>query len=214
MLKKHPFCLIRVVDDDASVRDSYRYLIESEGWIVRTYQDAEDFIENDDKTVPGCVILDIRMPGLSGLELQVYLEKIICPLPIIFVSAHADVEIVVRAIRHGALNFLTKPVDDEKLLSSIEEAVDKFFENQKDNEATDKVIRLWKTLSPREQEVAVSVAKGTLNKIIADDLGISERTVQVHRAKACLKLGVKNAVELSKVLEVLPKTLLPEGRHA
>ena len=110
MKKNRPMCLVRIIDDDAGVRDSYRYLIESDGWLVRTYQDAEDFLANDDEAAPGCAVLDVRMPGLSGLELQNYLNKIARNLPIVFVSAHGDIEMAVRAIRHGAIDFLPKPV--------------------------------------------------------------------------------------------------------
>lgn len=201
MMKHRPFCLIRIVDDDAGVRDSYRYLIESEGWIVRTFQDAEDFLANDDPSIPGCVVLDVRMPGLSGLELQNYLNKLSRNLPIIFVSAHGDIEMAVRAIRNGAMDFLPKPVDDEKLLSSIERAVENAFSELHKKESIHEAKKRWALLSPREQEVARLVAQGELNKIIADELGITERTVQVHRANACQKLGVRNAVGLLQMIE-------------
>lgn len=201
MMKHRPFCLIRIVDDDAGLRDSYRYLIESEGWIVRTFQDAEDFLSNDDPSVPGCVVLDVRMPGLSGLELQSYLNKLARNLPIIFVSAHGDIEMAVRAIRSGALDFLPKPVDDEKLLASIERAVQAGLCDLQRDQSIQQAKERWALLSPREQEVARLVAQGELNKIIADKLGISERTVQVHRANACQKLGVRNAVGLLQMIE-------------
>lgn len=201
MMKHRPFCLIRIVDDDAGVRDSYRYLIESEGWIVRTFQDAEDFLSNDDPTIPGCVVLDVRMPGLSGLELQNYLNKLSRNLPIIFVSAHGDIEMAVKAVLNGAMDFLPKPVDDEKLLAAIERAVEAGLSELQKNRSIQEAKERWALLSPREQEVARLVAQGELNKIIADKLGITERTVQVHRANACQKLGVRNAVGLLQVIE-------------
>ena len=201
MKKKRPMCLVRIIDDDAGVRDSYRYLIESDGWLVRTYQDAEDFLANDDESVPGCAVLDVRMPGLSGLELQNYLNKISRNLPIVFVSAHGDIEMAVRAMRHGAIDFLPKPVDDEKLLASIEFAVDKGLKDALVSQEIAEAKERWMQLSPREQEVARLVAQGKLNKIIADELGIAERTVQVHRANACQKLGVKHAVGLLEMIK-------------
>lgn len=203
MNKRRPMCLIRIVDDDAGVRDSYRYLIESDGWIVRTYQDAEDFLANDNFDIPGCAVLDVRMPGLSGLELQTYLKKISSTLPIIFVSAHGDIEMAVRAIRNGALDFLAKPVDDEKLLDAIERAAQSSLTSDEQTKAVLKLQERWQSLSPREKEVAQWVGQGLMNKVIADKMGIAERTVQVHRANACQKLGVRNAVDISKAIEKL-----------
>lgn len=201
MNKQRPFCLVRIIDDDAGVRDSYRYLIESDGWLVRTYQDAEDFLANDDPSIPGCAILDVRMPGLSGLELQNYLNKLARNLPIVFVSAHGDIEMAVRAMRHGAIDFLPKPVDDDKLLASLELAIEASIQNSQQAHDIQDAKTRWSLLSPREQEVARLVAQGKLNKIIADELGISERTVQAHRANACQKLGVRHAVGLLQMIE-------------
>ena len=203
MLKKRPLCVVRIVDDDAGVRDSYRFLIESDGWLVKTYRDAEDFMDNDDNSIPGCGVFDVRMPGLSGLELQEYMNRIANHLPVILISAHANVEMVVRAMRNGALDFLPKPVEEEKLLAAIEKAVELSFSTKEADEALDDMRRRWETLSQREKETAQWVARGQLNKLIADAMAISERTVQVHRANAYQKLGVKNAVELSKVLDMI-----------
>lgn len=200
MKKKRPFCVVRIVDDDAGVRDSYRFLVETEGWIVKTFNDAEDFIENNDPDVPGCAVLDVRMPGLSGLELQDYLRKLSSSLPVIFISAHANVEMVVRAIQHGALDFLPKPVNDAKLLAAIEKAVDLSLARQEADETIRSLQEKWASLSHREKETARWVGQGQLNKVIADHMQITERTVQVHRANVYHKLGVKNAVELAKIL--------------
>lgn len=199
-MKKRPFCVVRIVDDDAGVRDSYRFLVETDGWIVKTFTDAEDFIQNNDASVPGCAVLDVRMPGLNGLELQDYLSKLSSHLPIIFISAHANVEMVVRAMQHGALDFLPKPVDDAKLLVAIEKAVDLSLRNQKLDQELADLREKWESLSLREKETARQVGAGILNKLIADQMNITERTVQVHRANVYQKLGVKNAVELSKIL--------------
>lgn len=200
MRKKRPFCVVRIVDDDAGVRDSYRFLVESEGWLVKTFTDAEDFIENNDEDVPGCAVLDVRMPGLSGLELQDYLRKLSSSLPVIFISAHANVEMVVRAMQNGALDFLPKPVDDAKLLVAIERAVSLSLVRQASEQELENIREKWNLLSSREKETARWVGQGQLNKVIADHMQITERTVQVHRASVYQKLGVKNAVELSKLL--------------
>ena len=192
--------VIRIVDDDAGVRESYKFLIESDGWLVRTYPDAESFLAHDDPTVPGCGVIDVRMPGLSGMELQKKLNELSSRLPIIFVSAHGDIEMAVRAMQRGAHDFLAKPVTDEKLLNSINRAVEKGCERWAQEEEKDRLKEKWATLSPREKEVAALVAEGLMNKVIADRLSIAERTVQVHRANVCQKLGAKNAVGIAGLL--------------
>lgn len=200
MYKRRPFSVVRIVDDDAGVRDSYRFLVESDGWLVKTFHDAEDYMEHDDADVPGCLVLDVRMPGLSGLELQEYLNNMARSLPVIFISAHANVEMVVRAMKNGALDFLPKPVDDAKLLDAVERAVEASLAAKHSDEELELVRGRWDSLSAREKQTARFVGKGLINKVIADEMNITERTVQVHRANVYFKLGVKNAVELSKVL--------------
>lgn len=200
MYKRRPFSVVRIVDDDAGVRDSYRFLVESDGWLVKTFHDAEDYMEHDDADVPGCLVLDVRMPGLSGLELQEYLNNMARSLPVIFISAHANVEMVVRAMKNGALDFLPKPVDDAKLLDAVERAVESSLAAKHSDEELELVRSRWDSLSAREKQTARFVGKGLINKVIADEMNITERTVQVHRANVYFKLGVKNAVELSKVL--------------
>ncbi len=195
--------VVRIVDDDKGVRDSYKYLIEGEGWLVRTYASAEDFLENDDPTVQGCGVFDVRMPGLSGIELQAKLAQRSTQLPVILVSAHGDIEMAVKALKQGAMDFLCKPVVDEKLLEAIDRAVEKSFSDTQEQIENSKIIERWKSLSRREREVALLVYEGLMNKVIADRLNIAERTVQVHRANLCQKLGVRNAVGISKCLNQL-----------
>lgn len=192
--------VIRIVDDDQGVRESYKFLIESDGWLVRTYPNAESFLAEDDPTVPGCGVIDVRMPGLSGMELQKKLNELSSRLPLIFVSAHGDIEMAVRAMQRGAHDFLAKPVTDEKLLNSIARAVEKGCERWAQEEEKDRLKEKWATLSPREKEVAALVAEGLMNKVIADRLAIAERTVQVHRANVCQKLGAKNAVGIAGLI--------------
>ncbi len=195
--------VIRIVDDDAGVRESYKFLIESEGWLVRTYASAEDFLEHDDPTVPGCGIFDVRMTGLTGMELHERLIELSNRLPVIFVSAHGDIEMAVKAMRRGAVDFLAKPIVDEKLLASIDMAVNRSFEETRASEAMEALTDRWEALSPRERQVAVLLSEGLMNKVIADRLDIAERTVQVHRANVCQKLGVRNAVGVSQILTQL-----------
>lgn len=197
------FAVVRIVDDDAGVRESYKFLIESYSWLVKTYCSAEDFLEHDNPTVPGCVVLDVRMPGLTGLELQNRLNEFVHKIPVIFISAHADIEMVVKAMQNGALDFLPKPIKDESLLLAIEKAVRlDHMRREKENEKS-QVNQNWSSLSPREQETALLIAEGLLNKQIADRLGITERTVQVHRANVFSKLGVRNAVQFAQKLMLI-----------
>lgn len=197
------FAVVRIVDDDAGVRESYKFLIESDSWLVKTYCSAEDFLEHDNPTVPGCVVLDVRMPGLTGLELQNRLNEFVHKIPVIFISAHADIEMVVKAMQDGALDFLPKPIKDESLLLAIEKAVRlDHMRREKENEKS-QVNQNWSSLSPREQETALLIAEGLLNKQIADRLGITERTVQVHRANVFSKLGVRNAVQFAQKLMLI-----------
>lgn len=197
------FAVVRIVDDDAGVRESYKFLIESDSWLVKTYCSVEDFLEHDNPTVPGCVVLDVRMPGLTGLELQNRLNEFVHKIPVIFISAHADIEMVVKAMQNGALDFLPKPIKDESLLLAIEKAVRlDHMRREKENEKS-QVNQNWSSLSPREQETALLIAEGLLNKQIADRLGITERTVQVHRANVFSKLGVRNAVQFAQKLMLI-----------
>lgn len=201
MTLHRPLALVRIVDDDEGVRDSYRFLIESDGWLVKTYCDAQDFLEHDAPDVPGVIVLDVRMPGLTGLELQQYLKTLANDLPIIFMSAHANVEMVVSAVQNGAIDFLPKPVDDEKLLIAIEKAVNISLTNQVSRQEKAQLRAAWERLSEREKETVHWIKQGLPNKLIAREMGISERTVQVHRANVFQKLGVKSAVEMMGKLQ-------------
>ena len=195
--------LIRIVDDDGGVRESYKFLIESEGWRVKTYPSAEAFLEEDDPTVPGCGVFDVRMTGITGMELHQKLIELANRLPVIFVSAHGDIEMAVKAMRRGAVDFLTKPVVDEKLLSSIDRAVARSCEEAAEAETVRELAGLWQALSPRECQVAQLAAEGLTTKAVSDVLGIAERTAQVHVAHVCSKLGVENAVGVAQIIASL-----------
>lgn len=160
-------------------------------------------MEHDNPTVPGCVVLDVRMPGLTGLELQNRLNSFVYKIPVIFISAHADIEMVVKAMQNGALDFLPKPIKDESLLVAIEKAVRLDHTRREKTKEKSEVNQNWSSLSPREQETARLIAEGLLNKQIADRLGITERTVQVHRANVFSKFGVRNAVQFAQKLMLI-----------
>ena len=184
--------LIRIVDDDAEMRESLEFLLSTEGWKSRSYASAEAFLETDDVMVPGCLILDIRMPGLSGLQLQEVLKKKDYSLPILFITAHGDITMAVEAVKNGAFDFLPKPLDDEKLLASVEKAIALDWERRSHHTSHIAAMKDLATLTPREREVAGLVAEGLLNKVIAERLGIAEKTVQIHRGQVCRKLKVRH----------------------
>jgi DNA-binding response regulator, luxR family len=195
----HEIMVIRIVDDDEELLTSFRFLLEGEGWFVRTYNSAESFLEKDNFNVPGCAIVDIRMTGMSGLELQDVLNARGIKLPLIFLSGHGTVETVVDTLRSGAVTFLSKPPSLDKLKEAIENALmnAKELDDQKED------FRNWQSLTSKEKEVARLVSEGLLNKQIADELGIAERTVQTHRTMVYRKLDVKNNIEVYKILNKL-----------
>lgn len=190
--------VVRIIDDDDSMRKSWRFLIET-----KCYSSALRFLEEDDRNELGCVVLDVRMPDMSGIELQRVMMLQKNGLPIIFVSGHGDIDMAVQALKDGATDFLPKPVSADRLLTAIERAVSKDVERRQQNQLTDEYRHVFDTLTAREKMVAKKVARGLLNKQIADELQISEKTVQVHRGAVCRKLGVKSAVGVASILSIL-----------
>lgn len=195
--------VVRIIDDDDSMRKSWRFLIEGKGWTTKCYSSALRFLEEDDRNELGCVVLDVRMPDMSGIELQRVMMLQKNGLPIIFVSGHGDIDMAVQALKDGATDFLPKPVSADRLLTAIERAVSKDVERRQQNQLTDEYRHVFDTLTAREKMVAKKVARGLLNKQIADELQISEKTVQVHRGSVCRKLGVKSAVGVASILSIL-----------
>lgn len=195
--------VVRIIDDDDSMRKSWRFLIEGEGWATKCYSSALRFLEEDDRSVLGCAILDVRMPDMSGIELQRVMMLQKNGLLIIFVSGHGDIDMAVQALKDGAMDFLPKPVSADRLLAAIEKAVAKDVERRQQTQLRDEYRHVFDTLTAREKMVAKKVARGLLNKQIADELQISEKTVQVHRGAVCRKLGVKSAVGVASILSIL-----------
>ena len=193
--------LVRLVDDDAEQLKSLAFLLRMAGFEVMAYQSAQALLEMDDPRRPGCLVLDIRMPGLSGLQLQELLKKKDYSLPILFITAHGDITMAVEAVKNGAFDFLPKPLDDEKLLASVEKAIALDWERRSHHTSHTAAMKDLATLTPREREVAGLVAEGLLNKVIAERLGIAEKTVQIHRGQVCRKLKVRSAVEISRILD-------------
>ena len=192
--------LIRVIDDDDAMRNSWAFLIEGEGWDVVTYSDALDFIASNDFQRPGCLVLDVRMPRMSGLELQDKMQELGIDLPIIFISGHGDIDMAVRTLKQGASDFLQKPVDDQRLLTAIGNAVMKNLNHRRTEMELSDFRKSLEQLTQREREVIRMVAQGMSNKQVAENLGISEKTVQVHRGSAYRKLDLHNAAEIARLL--------------
>ena len=195
--------LIRIVDDDPEMCASLEFLLSTEGWKVKSYPSAEAFLREDESMVPGCLLLDIRMPDMSGLELQEVMTRNDYALPIVFITAHGDISMAVDAVKRGAFDFLPKPLDDARLLLTVEKAVTLDWERRSHHIDTIAAKKELETLTPREREVAELVALGLMNKVIAEKLGIAEKTVQVHRGQVCRKLRVRSAVDIARVLDIL-----------
>ncbi len=195
--------LIRIVDDDEEFAASQKMLIESLGWEVVTYSSATEFLAEDALERPGCLILDVRMPVMTGLELQQELEKRACPLPIIFLSAHGDIDMAVHTMRHGAADFLQKPVEPQRLLTQVTKAVAASIRQTNEYDELQKLVERIDKLSNREREIAKLVSQGLRNKEIARKLGIEETTVKMHRANAMAKLAANTSAELTRLFTIL-----------
>ena len=190
---------VYIIDDDEAVRDSMGMLLDSVDRRYRCFNSADEFFDHFDGSQRGCLVLDIRMPGMNGLNLQQRLAQLDSTLPIIFMTGHGDVPMAVEAMRLGALDFLRKPVNEQDFLERIQQALDQELGdwNQKlDQQVIDQNIA---SLTERESEVFELVATGLANKVIASDLGISERTVEVHRAQVMKKLDARSMAELVRI---------------
>jgi len=191
--------VVRVVDDDVSFLKAIARLLRGAGFHVKTFASATDFLADMEPDVPGCVLVDLQMPGLSGLELQDALAKAGHPLPVIFLSGHGDVSTTVHAMRGGAEDFLTKLAPKKDLIESVKRAVAR-DEGERTQRNRQKALRApFASLTPREVEVLEHVVQGKLNKQIAYDLGIHERTVKLHRTAITTKLGVQSTAELMRL---------------
>jgi FixJ family two-component response regulator len=194
---------VYVVDDDASMRDALSSLLRASGWQVRTFADAHEFLAHARADMPGCLVLDVFLPGISGLELQQRLTEGHDALPIVFVSGHGDVPMSVKAIKGGALEFLTKPFREQDLMSAIAQALERDMETRRER-ADLAVLRARITaLSPREHQVMLLIVDGRLNKQVGAALAIAEVTVKVHRRNLMRKMGARSLPELVRMVERL-----------
>lgn len=185
-----------VVDDDQAVRMALSLLIRSMGLAVETFESASAFLGTCDPERSGCLVLDIRMPGMSGLEMQEELNRRAIGLPVIFITGHGDVAMAVRAMKSGAVDFIEKPFNDQQLLDRVNKALD-LDRNARAARAEHATLAARiELLSPREREVMERIVAGQANKVIAIELGLSERTVEIHRAKVMTKTGARSLAEL------------------
>lgn len=191
--------VVRVVDDDASFRKAIERLLRAAGFAVMSFASAAEVLARPDLDVPGCILLDLQMPGLSGLELQEALAKAQNSLPIVFLTGHGDILTSVQAMRKGAEDFLTKRAPKEALLDAVRRAIDRDARARAEESRTRALRGRFAALTPRELEVLRHVVRGQLNKQIAADLGIHERTVKLHRTGITTKLGVSSTAELTRL---------------
>jgi len=190
---------IFLVDDDAGVRKALSRVLREEGWSVETFESAEAFLARPDQKTQGCVVLDVTMPGLDGLELQRRLAAAGESLPIVFVSGHGDIPMSVQAIKAGATDFLTKPVEARVLVAAVRAAIDQDAAVRQALADIEELRQRLASLTPREREILVALAGGKLNKQIAGDLGVVEQTVKFHRARIMERMRAKTVAELMHI---------------
>jgi FixJ family two-component response regulator len=193
--------IVFIVDDDDSVRKALTRLIKSVDLTVETFASADDFLKRDSHNGPACLVLDIRMPGLSGLDLQDELVAARRTLPIIFISAHGNIPLSVRAMKAGAVDFIEKPFEDQTLLDAINQSLKKDRQAKLEQAEVREIQRRADSLTPREREVFALVVSGKLNKQIAFKLGTSERTIKAHRARVMKKMQAKSLADLIRLAE-------------
>jgi FixJ family two-component response regulator len=195
--------VVFVIDDDADLRDGLSNLLRSVGLQVRAFGSATDFLESKLPDAPSCLVLDVRLPGLSGLDFQSELIKKNIGVPIVFMSAHGDIPMTVRAMKAGAVEFLPKPFHDQSMLDAVHSALEKDRERRKGIGDTSQLRSSFDSLTSREQEIFAYVASGLMNKQIAAEIEVSEITVKVHRASVMRKMGAKSLADLVRMADAL-----------
>jgi FixJ family two-component response regulator len=195
-----------VIDDDPEFRDSVGRLLRSVGLVTQQFSSVSDFLNATPCDGPTCLVLDVRLPGRSGLELQRDLAAANRQLPIIFITAHADIPMTVQAMKGGAIEFLTKPFRDQELLDAVEAGLARDRARRESDRALGALRERFDTLSPRERDIMIQVTAGRLNKQIASDMGIAESTVKVHRTHVMRKMQARSLPELSRMADMLKLT--------
>jgi FixJ family two-component response regulator len=199
MSMAEPVPWVYVVDDDPDVLKAIERLLESAGLNVATFPSPQLFLERYDRNAPGCLVLDLALPGLNGLELQRLLEQETSFLPIVFLTGHGDIAASVQAMKHGAADFLTKPVDDAVLIAAVQEALIRGQAVHRERAERQHIAKCFETLTERERQVIGHIVAGKLNKQIAAELGLTEQTIKFHRANLMRKMGVRVVADLVSV---------------
>jgi len=189
-----------VVDDDEGVRNSLRFLLKSVGLASHTLSSAREFLDAYKPSQPGCLVLDVRMPGMSGLELQQQLNVRGATIPVIFITGHGDVPMAVEAMQHGAFDFLQKPFRDQDLIDRIQRALERDARSRSALAQHEKIRQRIASLTPREREVLTLMTRGMPNKVMAAELGVSQRTVEIHRARVMEKSGAASLAQLVRMV--------------
>lgn len=195
--------VVFVIDDDASVRDAIVDLLRSVGLAVESFGSTQEFLQSNRPDAPGCIVLDVRLPGPSGLEFQRTLNKSNIDLPVIFISGHADIPMSVRAMKSGAIEFLTKPVPEQELLDAIQTGIERDRARRQNARVLAELRERFDSLTPREREVLALVVTGRRNKQIAAQANLSEMTVKVHRSQIMRKMQAKSLVDLVRMADAL-----------
>ena len=193
--------IVYVVDDDPSIREALSALIRSMGTAVETFASAEEFLQRNRPDVPSCLLLDVQLPGSSGLDLPSKLAELNESMPVIFITGHGTIPMSVRAIKEGAVEFLTKPFQEAELISALEQALERDAASRHERAELVELRNLWERLTPREREVLALVVKGRLNKQIARELGAAEQTIKVHRGRVMQKLEARSVPDLVHFME-------------
>lgn len=191
--------IVHIIDDDDAVRDSIAFLVESAGFSARTYDSADALVTALPILTSGCLVTDVRMPGMNGLDLVRHLKTINCPLPVIMITGHGDVPLAVEAMKEGVFDFIEKPFEDDILLSAITSALDQAEGKADESAKRQAILARIQALSGREQDVLKGLVAGKANKVIAFDLGISPRTVEIYRANVMTKMQADSLSELVRM---------------
>jgi FixJ family two-component response regulator len=192
--------IVYIVDDDEAVRGSLRMLMRSVGLQAQALGSAREFLDAYDRRQSGCLVLDVRMPQMSGLELQQQLNQRGATIPVIFISGHGDVPMAVEAMQHGAFDFLQKPFRDQELLDRVQRALKLDAQSRATSAADAQILERLKSLTPRERQVMQLVTRGKANKVVGAELGVSQRTVEIHRAHVMEKMQARSLAELVRMV--------------